>query len=108
MPLLHVPEMPRCDDAVRLRLMHATAMGLEYLHSRALMHRDIKPENMLLGADGRVKLSDFGWAIHAPRKEARRVATSKNHASLATAAEGVRALGLSQETASRAPKRVPA
>ena len=35
------PERP-LDDAVRLRIMHETAMGLEYLHSRALMHRDVK------------------------------------------------------------------
>ena len=33
---------PSLDDAVRLRIMHETAMGLEYLHSRAFMHRDVK------------------------------------------------------------------
>jgi serine/threonine protein kinase len=48
------------------------AMALSYLRLRNVMHRDIKPENMLLGADGRVKLSDFGWAIHAPGREGRR------------------------------------
>ena len=55
-----------------LSYVYDVALALSYLRIRNVMHRDIKPENMLLGADGRVKLSDFGWAIHAPRKEARR------------------------------------
>ena len=31
-------------------------------HRQALVHRDIKPENILLAADGRVKVADFGLA----------------------------------------------
>jgi len=42
------------------------AQALVYLQERHVIHRDIKPENVLLGQDGRAKIADFGWAIHAP------------------------------------------
>ncbi len=36
--------------------------ALRHAHDRGVIHRDIKPGNVLMSADGRVKLSDFGIA----------------------------------------------
>ncbi|KAF2019394.1 serine/threonine-protein kinase 12 [Aaosphaeria arxii CBS 175.79] len=40
--------------------------ALKYLHKKHVMHRDIKPENILVGLHGEIKISDFGWSVHAP------------------------------------------
>ncbi len=40
--------------------------ALKFLHKKHVMHRDIKPENILVGIHGEIKISDFGWSVHAP------------------------------------------
>ena len=36
--------------------------ALHYLHTNRVIHRDMKPQNILIGANGVVKLCDFGFA----------------------------------------------
>lgn len=38
------------------------AQALQYLHQNRIIHRDMKPQNILIGAEGVVKLCDFGFA----------------------------------------------
>ncbi|KAG0261938.1 spindle assembly checkpoint kinase [Actinomortierella ambigua] len=50
------------------RYIRELASALSYLHRKNIIHRDIKPENLLLGLDGELKISDFGWSVHSLNK----------------------------------------
>ncbi|KXZ50571.1 hypothetical protein GPECTOR_16g746 [Gonium pectorale] len=62
-------ELVRCnhfDERTSATYILSLARALHYCHTKHVIHRDIKPENLLVGLNGELKISDFGWSVHAP------------------------------------------
>ena len=49
----------------KLKVMEDTCMGLFFLHSEGVIHRDVKELNIMLDAQRRAKLIDFGSVSNA-------------------------------------------
>jgi aurora kinase len=62
----HLRKEQRFPEWKAAQYVAQMAAALKYLHKKHVMHRDIKPENILVGIHGEIKISDFGWSVHAP------------------------------------------
>src|SRR5205807_2202625 len=55
---------PGAHDHDPARLAHELLGALAHIHGAGIVHRDVKPSNVIIGGDGRSRLTDFGVAQH--------------------------------------------
>lgn len=86
LPLLRHCDRARLDLRARLTLFLDICEAVAYAHRRLVLHRDLKDGNILVDADGRPRLLDFGIAKSLDEAHSRDTTQGQNYFSLRAAA----------------------
>ncbi|KAJ3319664.1 Protein kinase [Boothiomyces sp. JEL0866] len=70
--LTEIIEQNKLTEPQIATICNETTKGLRFLHLSNVIHRDIKSDNVLLGLDGTVKVTDFGYSAQLSAEKSKR------------------------------------
>ncbi|CAF3826776.1 unnamed protein product [Rotaria sp. Silwood1] len=70
--LTQIVEQTVLDEGQMAAVTKECLEALQFLHSKNIIHRDVKSDNVLVGFDGSVKLTDFGFCAQLASTESLR------------------------------------
>lgn len=60
--LADIARVGRIDPRTACEYVATAARAVQAAHDRGVLHRDVKPANIMIDADGRIRVADFGLA----------------------------------------------